>query len=162
MGEKNHARFPGLVSSKWLCCQRKSANNDRRTFTSPLTFIVAVLYCCTVLANYGYNYFGLFLKSRRNSQNTPTWTIAQVNAIPIGGSAIQVVFVWIWAIISDTLQIRWSLILVQAVIALAPLTAMTVWTRHPSIGDATAYASYFIQFTVLGTAPLIFSWLADL
>ena len=122
-----------------------------------------MLYCCTVLGNYGYNYFGLFLKSLTNANGTRTWSTAQVNAIPIGGSAIQVVFVWVWAIISDHFQIRWQLIIAQASIALGPLITMSVWTRHPdSVSLAAPYASYFINFTVLGTAPLIFSWLADL
>jgi hypothetical protein len=135
----------------------------RRTLTSLTVCIVAILYCCTVLGNYGYNYFGLFLKSLTNSDGKRTWSTAQVNAIPIGGSAIQVVFVWVWAIISDHFQIRWQLIIAQAAIALVPLITMSVWTRHPgTVSLAAPYASYFINFMVLGTAPLIFSWLADL
>ena len=122
-----------------------------------------MLYCCIVLGNYGYNYFGLFLKSLKDANGKPTWTISQVNAIPIGGGAIQVVFVWIWAILSDWLQVRWPLIVAQATVALGPLVTMTVWSRHPgSVALAAPYAGYFIQFMTLGTAPLIFSWLADL
>lgn len=124
---------------------------------------MAILYCCIVLGNYGYNYFGLFLKSLKNGNGNPTWTISQINAIPIGGGAIQVVFVWTWAILSDWLQVRWPLIVTQATIALGPLITMTFWSRHPtSVALAAPYASYFIQFMTLGTAPLIFSWLADL
>ena len=70
---------------------------------------------------------------------------------------------WFWAILSDVLQVRWQLIVVQASIALGPLITMAVWTRHlSSVSLAAPYASYFINFSVLGTAPLIFSWLADL
>jgi hypothetical protein len=40
---------------------------------------------------------------------------------------------------------------------------MTLWTRHPSsIPLSAAYASYFISYLSLGTAPLIFSWLSEL
>lgn len=40
---------------------------------------------------------------------------------------------------------------------------MSIWTSHPdSVGLSTAYASYFINYLCLGTAPLIFSWLSDL
>jgi hypothetical protein len=45
-----------------------------------------------VLASYGYAYFSLFLKSLKNEDGTKRWTTSQVNAIPIGGGAIQVVF----------------------------------------------------------------------
>lgn len=121
------------------------------------------MYICTVIGNYGYTYFGLFLRSLRNADGTKTWSVAKVNAIPIGGSSIQVVFVWIWAFLSDHLQVRWPLIIVQAVLGLIPATIMSVWTRHPdTVSLSAAYASYFVNYMVLGTAPLIFSWLADL
>lgn len=83
-----------------------------------------------VLATSGYNYFGLFLKSIKNSDGTRRWSGPQVNLIPIGGSAINVVFgtyiesitrnsllimnsVWVWALLSDVLRTRWFLIVVQ-------------------------------------------------
>ncbi len=40
---------------------------------------------------------------------------------------------------------------------------MSVWTTYPDTTPlGTAYASYFISFTAMGTAPLIMAWLADL
>ncbi|KAJ0318267.1 hypothetical protein COL5a_010725 [Colletotrichum fioriniae] len=40
---------------------------------------------------------------------------------------------------------------------------MSVWSSHPTTTPlATAYASNFILFTAMGTAPLIFAWLADI
>ncbi|KAL6245045.1 hypothetical protein RBB50_007820 [Rhinocladiella similis] len=135
----------------------------KRTFSTWVTYFFAVLYICTVIGNYGYTFFGLFLKSLKNADGTRAWTTAQVNAIPIGGSAIQVVFVWIWAFISDHLQARWPLIIVQVSIALIPGIIMSIWTRHPeALGLAAAYSSYFLNYMVLGTAPLIFAWLADI
>lgn len=116
-----------------------------------------------MIGNQGWNYFGLFLRSLKNEDGTKTWTVAKVNAIPIGGSSIQVVFVWFWAFLSDHLQVRWPLIMVQATIGLIPAITMSVWTSHPDqISLSAAYASYFINYMVLGTAPLIFSWLADM
>jgi MFS family permease len=71
--------------------------------------------------------------------------------------------VWIWAILSDTLRTRHTLIITQALIGLIPAITMTLWTRNPSsIPISAAYASYFISYLSLGTAPLIFSWLSEL
>lgn len=40
---------------------------------------------------------------------------------------------------------------------------MSIWTSHPtSVALGAAYASYFINYMALGTAPLIFAWLSDL
>jgi hypothetical protein len=73
------------------------------------------------------------------------------------------VFVWFWAFLSDHLQIRWPLIVVQAAIALVPDITMSIWTSNPEqVSVSAAYASYFINYMALGTAPLIFSWLADM
>jgi hypothetical protein len=70
-------------------------------------------YAGIVLATYGYNYFGLFLKWVTNPDGSKRWTTEQVNLIPIGGGAINMTFVWIWAILSDVLQTRWTLIMAQ-------------------------------------------------
>jgi hypothetical protein len=128
-----------------------------------VTYLFAVLYCCTVIGNYGYNYFGLFLKSLENPDGTKRWSVTQVNAIPISGSVMQVIFVWVWALISDYFQVRWQLIIVQASIATIPAIMMTIWTRQfDQLSISVAYVGYFMMYMVLGTAPLIFSWLADL
>ncbi|KAI0479066.1 major facilitator superfamily transporter [Xylariaceae sp. FL0804] len=144
--------------------KRMSWDAARRTFRSWVVYFVPVLYVATVLASYGYVYFNLFLAAlTRADGTTPRWSTSDVNAIPIGGGAINVVFVWVWAILSDVLQTRWTLIVAQALIGLVPCVAMSVWTSHPATTPvAVAYASYFISFLCLGTAPLIMSWLSDL
>ncbi|KAK8113849.1 Major facilitator superfamily domain- general substrate transporter [Apiospora kogelbergensis] len=135
----------------------------KRTFSSWTVYFVSVLYIATVLASWGYAYFNLFLKSLKNPDGSPVWTVTQVNAIPMGGSAINIAFVWIWAILSDLLRTRWTLIVAQAVIGIIPCIVLSIWTSHPdSTPLAAAYASYFISFLCLGTAPLIFAWLSDL
>ncbi|KAI1406384.1 putative allantoate permease [Hypoxylon fuscum] len=135
----------------------------KRTLGNWVTYFIPVMYTATVLAPWGYAYFNLFLKSLKNPDGTPVWSTSQVNAIPIAGGAINVVFVWIWAILSDLLRTRWTLIVAQAVIGLVPCIAMSIWTSHPDTTSlATAYASYFISYVTLGTAPLIMAWLSDL
>jgi MFS family permease len=40
---------------------------------------------------------------------------------------------------------------------------MSIWTSHPDrLPISAAYASYFLNYMCLGTAPLIMSWLSDL
>jgi hypothetical protein len=69
----------------------------------------------------------------KNEDGSSKWSTVQVNAIPIGGSAINVVFgtcdnswrlnfgtnlpgvVWIWALLSDFLRTRWTLIVTQGI-----------------------------------------------
>lgn len=135
----------------------------KRTSKMWVSYFIPALYITTVLAQYGYNYFSLFLKSVRNPDGTSRWSTSQVNSIPIAGGTINVAFVWIWAITSDLFQTRWTLLVAQAVVGLIPAITMSVWTRHPtSTPIGAAYASYFLSYICLGTAPLIMSWLSDL
>ncbi|EJP69673.1 allantoate permease [Beauveria bassiana ARSEF 2860] len=162
-----------------------SWSGARRTFTSWLVYVIAVLYIAMVLGTSGADYFGLFLKSVHTSDGARRWTTTDVNVIPIGGSAITVVFgnalVWVWAYMSDFFRTRWLLIILQgmsdstkqardfishnfpAIIAIMVGIIMSVWTAHPqSTPLSAAYAAYFIQRIALGTAPLIWAWLSDL
>ncbi|KAK0742739.1 major facilitator superfamily domain-containing protein [Schizothecium vesticola] len=137
--------------------------STRRTFLMPIAYLIPALYIVTVFAPYGYNYFNLFLKSLKNPDGTPRWTVEQVNTIPIAGGAINVIFVWIWAFLSDYFERRWTLIVAQAIIGLVPCTIMSVWTAHPDDTPlSAAYASYFMTYMSLGTTPLVMSWLSDL
>lgn len=61
--------------------------------------------------------FNLFLKSLKNPNGTSVWSVESINAIPIAGNAIAVVFVWIYGFLSDYLQTRWLIVMIQAVCA---------------------------------------------
>lgn len=78
----------------------RELTGNRRAFKSWVIYFVPVLYIATVLLSYGNNYFGLFLKALKNPDGTPRWSTSEVNAIPIGGSAINVVF--------GTCEILWN------------------------------------------------------
>ncbi|KAJ2975006.1 hypothetical protein NQ176_g5759 [Zarea fungicola] len=135
----------------------------KRTFTHWLVYIIGALYIAMVLGTSGADYFGLFLKSIHLADGSPRWKPTDINLIPIGGSAITVVFVWVWAFMSDFLRTRWLLIIVQALIAIMVGIIMSVWTTNPSGTPlSAAYAAFFMQRIALGTAPLIWSWLSDL
>ena len=135
----------------------------KRTFAGWVVYFVAVLYAGTVLATFGYVYFPLFLDALKRPDGSRRWSVQEVNVIPTGGGAINVIFVWIWALLSDFLRTRWLLIVAQGLIGLIPCITMSIWTSHPnSTPLSAAYASYFINYVALGTAPLIFAWLSDL
>lgn len=107
----------------------------------------------------GKNIISTIIKQRLTHHRTTE----EINVIPIAGGGIAVAFVWIWAILSDTLRTRWTLIITQSLIGLIPAITMTLWTSNPSsVPVSAAYAAYFISYLSLGTAPLIFSWLSEL
>jgi hypothetical protein len=127
----------------------------KRTFSQPLFYFFITLYPASVLAQAGYQCgssqlpillmdqgclrrqarvdadsladFSLFLKSLKDANGNPLWAVTSVNAIPIGGSAITVVTVWVYSFLSDYFQTRWLIVMIQAVWGIVPCIILSVW-----------------------------------
>jgi len=130
----------------------------KRTVKMPLLYFFITLYPASVLAQAGYQYFNLFLKSLLNPDGSRVWSTAQVNAIPIGGGAITIVMVWGWAFVSDYFQTRWLVVMAQAVIGFIPSIILAVW----NVPLGAKYFAWFATYLSLATAPPIFAWMSDL
>ncbi|WRT70604.1 uncharacterized protein IL334_007602 [Kwoniella shivajii] len=143
---------------------RRADNKSFNRFTilkavkQPQFYLFPILYMTAQLAQQGYLYFNLFLKSLKHADGTAVWSVAQINALPLGGYAISIVLVWGWGWLSDRFQTRWAIIFAQAVIGLIPGIIMSVW--NVSIG--AKYFSYFLSFTFIATSPPLFAWLSDM
>lgn len=174
---KRHAELAVARTERYrrAATKRFTWASIKRAVRTPLFYGIPALYVATVLAQAGYSYFNLWLKSLTNADGTKRWTTNEVLVIPIGGNAIAVVLVWVCGWISDRLQTRYLVVLAQAVIGLIPAIIMSVW----NVSDAAKYTSCayrpsadqlrpltpptdFLSFTVLCTAPPIFAWLSDL
>ncbi|WRT63778.1 uncharacterized protein IL334_000703 [Kwoniella shivajii] len=145
--------------------QFKRADNKKFTLksiktalTGPLFYFFVVMYVASVLAQASYQYFNLWLKSLKNPDGTAVWSVAQVNAIPIGGGAITIATIWTWGFISDRFQTRWIPVVVQACIGIIPGIIMSIW----NVSNGAKYFSYFVCYLSLATAPPIWAWLSDL
>jgi hypothetical protein len=96
-----------------------------------ITYYIPAYWVVSGMGGGALAYFAVFLKNLKTDAGTPVWTVDQVNAIPIGGGAVQVVMstsffdmvegnslmsclVWFWCILSDLLQVRWQLIILQS------------------------------------------------
>nr|XP_018266752.1 uncharacterized protein I303_00728 [Kwoniella dejecticola CBS 10117]OBR88910.1 hypothetical protein I303_00728 [Kwoniella dejecticola CBS 10117] len=147
----------------------KRADNKKFTFasvkkavTGPLFYCFVILYVASVLAQASYQYFNLYLKSLTNADGSKTWSVAQINAIPIGGGAITIVTIWVVGFLSDRYQNRWVPVVVQACIGIIPGIIMSIWNVSSGISRGGVYFSYFVCFLTLATAPCIWAWLSDL
>jgi hypothetical protein len=88
--------------------------------------------------------FTLFLKTIVDENGNRIWSTEAINAIPMGGSAITIVTVWVYSWLSDYFQTRWLIVMAQAVFALVPCIMLSVWNiplgakyfacKSPSVG----------------------------
>ncbi|KAH6975212.1 major facilitator superfamily domain-containing protein [Ilyonectria sp. MPI-CAGE-AT-0026] len=128
-----------------------------------ITYYIPAYWVVSGMSAGGLSYFSLFLKTLVDGQGNRLWSTTQVNTIPIGGGAVQVVFIWVWCILSDLLQVRWQLIIAQSLIGIIPAVIMTIWTRHPDqVPLAAAYASYFITYAVQASGLILLAWFTDM
>lgn len=61
----------------------------KRTALNPATYMMIYIYVGMLIAVSGINYFQLWLKSLLNPDGSKVWGIIQLNAIPMGGWAMQ-------------------------------------------------------------------------
>jgi ACS family pantothenate transporter-like MFS transporter len=105
-------------------------------------------YVCYVMALHVATYMNLWLKSLK------IYSVEQVNVIPSGGYAIEIVFALIWAVSSDALGMRWPIIMTGAALGLLGGTLLSVW----DIPFGAKYFAWFLTFTPVGTGALLFAW----
>ncbi|KAK3318729.1 major facilitator superfamily transporter [Apodospora peruviana] len=135
----------------------------RRVLSNWVVWFFPLIFWSHGLGTGGVAYFGVFIKSLKDANGKPLWSTTAANAIPIGGSAVTVLTLWIWGTISDIFQVRWQLLVVESIIGIIPGIIMIVWTAHPTTTPiGAAYASYFVLFASNSTAILVLSWAADL
>ncbi|KAG7109192.1 MFS transporter PfmaC like protein [Verticillium longisporum] len=143
--------------------RRITWQSAKRTAGMWITYFVPTWWVIHGLSGGGAGFFGVFLKSLLDGSGQPLWTVREVNALPIGAAAIQVVTLWFWCSLSDMLESRWTILIVQCVIALIPAVTMTTWTwNSENVPLNAAYASFFIANTCLAGGNIFMAWLAEL
>ncbi len=91
-------------------------------------------------------------------KSTKLYTTAQVNVIPTGGYALQLVAAAVYSWTSDAIGMRWPVILFGGCVALIGNTILTAW---PASLHAK-YAGFFLAFTVTPCGALTLSWANEL
>lgn len=130
----------------------------KRTLTNPATWMALYLYVGMLIAVSGIDYFQLWLKSLVNPDGSRVWGITQLNAIPMGGRAMQIVGVWIAAYCSDVFRTRWTVLLAICLIGIPSCIIMTVW----NVPTSAKYYAYFILYMLQSHGPPLWAWLSDM
>lgn len=144
-----------------------------RTVKNPALYMIIYIYVGMLIGVSGINYFQLWLKSLKNADGTPRWGVSQLNAIPMGGYAMQMAGIWATAIASDYFKTRWLVLIAICLIGIPSCIIMTVW-------DVPIGAKYYackltgcLCFTPILTAdfilyicqshgPPLWAWVSDM
>ncbi|CDO54290.1 similar to Saccharomyces cerevisiae YCR028C FEN2 Plasma membrane H+-pantothenate symporter [Geotrichum candidum] len=104
------------------------------------------------------SYFNLWLETIKRADGTRRYSIPQVNLIPLGGYAIQIVTMLLYARISDITGKRWMVCVFQQICGLFGCIVLSVWPSSVPF----LFTAFFIMFSVAATGPILMSWMADM
>ncbi|KAH8680785.1 pantothenate transporter liz1 [Xylariales sp. PMI_506] len=111
-------------------------------------YVFVVPYVSYVLALHIASYMNLWLTA------LDQYTVAQINVIPSGGYAIEIVMAMVYAIVSDAIGMRWPVIMTGATVGLLGGTLLAVG----NIPFGLKYFAWFLTFAPVGTGALLFAW----
>lgn len=126
--------------------------------TSWITYAFTLTYAFWSWSQDANTWFTLFLKSVTNSDGSKRFTNNQLTSIPIGGYVLQIVFMMIWAYLSDKQQRRCRYIVIQQLTIFVGTIILSTW---PASFGLKMFAYFFLYLSNCG-GPLIIAWMSDL
>jgi ACS family pantothenate transporter-like MFS transporter len=112
---------------------------------------------CTKAWCSAFSYFNLWLKSMKNANGTSVWSVEQINLIPIGGNAISLVCVILWAKLADLTQKPEYILAFQLIVDLFSNIVLAIWPTNLGI----KYAAFFLMPIADAVTSLLISLLAE-
>ncbi|TIB37589.1 hypothetical protein E3P86_02129 [Wallemia ichthyophaga] len=130
----------------------------RKGVTSWITYAFTLTYAFWSWSQDANTWFTLFLKSVTNSDGSKRFTNNQLTSIPIGGYVLQIVFMMLWAYLSDKQQRRCRYIVIQQLTIFVGTIILSTW---PASFGLKMFAYFFLYLSNCG-GPLIIAWMSDL
>lgn len=109
-------------------------------------WLFPIAFSCHVLGIRVYNYFNIYLKS------TGMYSVQDVNNIPTGGFAYQIVMALIYAWVSDYFQTRWWVVCIACIMSMIGTIILSV---YPERNHAAMMAGWFMTYGETGAGALV-------
>ncbi|CCH44005.1 putative transporter SEO1 [Wickerhamomyces ciferrii] len=103
------------------------------------------------------NYFNLYLKSLKNSDGSKTYTISQLNTIPIGGNALQIISLILFTKLASIFGHSLEFIIFQGLLAFFANVSLAVWPSSRSY----QHACFFIMQFTEAIGPFQLTYMAE-
>lgn len=124
----------------------------------PLTYLFIAAFAQNAWAHRANAYILLYLKGVTNASGQKLYTTYQVNLIPLGGYAVQIVTNVGINALGDWKGWRWPIFVGSGIVHATACAILTGWpSSHPTIMFA-----YFLTYATNAGGPAIIAWLAEL
>ncbi|AFR98231.2 transmembrane transporter Liz1p [Cryptococcus neoformans C23] len=129
----------------------------KKTFTGWPLYIFFGAYAFAAWAADANSWFMLWLKALTHPDGSKRFTIQEINAIPIGGFALMLILMLLFAWLSSRTGWRATWVTVQNILFLIGCIILSVWPG----GIPIKMVGFFLTYTANAISPILVAWMAD-
>lgn len=129
----------------------------KQTFSSWLLYVFAFAYSFWSWSQNANTWIILYLKALKNADGTKRFSVQEINAIPIGGYALQLIAMLLFAWLSSRTGWRATWIVVQMCLFLVGSIILSVWPA----GFGIKMVGFFFLWVSNSAGPILLAWMAD-
>ena len=130
----------------------------RQLAVHPVTYLVMVSFALSAWSSRANSYFVLYLESITDGAGHRRHTPYQVNILPLGGYALQIVTSVGLNALSDWKHWRWQVSMFSNFLAAVFLAVLCGWPAR----DNVVLAFYFLTYATNAGNPSLMAWMAEI
>ncbi|KAF4980430.1 hypothetical protein FZEAL_3546 [Fusarium zealandicum] len=171
---------PAYTRAKWLTEEEKALSRERmggfgantskliptatlkrklrKLIVHPVTYFFLLAFALGAWAHRANAYFVLYLESLTDSAGNRLYSTYQVNILPLGGYALQILTNLVLNGLSDWKHWRWQISIGSAFFHGIMLSVLCAWPPNPNV----VMAFYFLTYATNAGSPSLMAWMAEL
>ncbi|KAG7420056.1 major facilitator superfamily domain-containing protein [Fusarium sp. MPI-SDFR-AT-0072] len=130
----------------------------RKLIVHPVTYFFLVAFALNAWAHRATSYFVLYIESLKDAAGNRMYSTYQVNVLPLGGYALQIVSNLILNGLSDWKHWRWQISTGSTFSFGVLLCVLCAWPSDQKV----VMAFYFMTYAANAGAPSLMAWFAEL
>ncbi|KAJ5369657.1 hypothetical protein N7509_014269 [Penicillium cosmopolitanum] len=130
----------------------------RKLASHPVAYFFLLAFTLQAWASRANSYFPLYLEGLKDSAGNLRFNTYQVNVIPIGGYALQIVSNLALNALSDWKYWRWQISIAPCFLFGVVLCVLCAWPSDYKV----VLAFYFLTYATNAGSPSLLSWMAEL
>ncbi|VTT63685.1 unnamed protein product [Fusarium fujikuroi] len=130
----------------------------RKLIVHPVTYFFLVAFALSAWAHRATSYFVLYIESLKDEAGNRMYSTYQVNVLPLGGYALQIVSNLILNGLSDWKHWRWQISTGSTLSFGVLLCVLCAWPSDQKV----VMAFYFMTYAANAGAPSLMAWFAEL
>ncbi|KAM5351001.1 hypothetical protein ACJ41O_003724 [Fusarium nematophilum] len=130
----------------------------RKLIVHPVTYFFLLAFALSAWSHRANSYFVLFLESLTDSEGNRRYSTYQVNVLPLGGYALQILTNLVLNGLSDWKHWRWQISIGSAFSYGVMLSVLCGWPSD----DKVVMVFYFLTYATNAGGPSLMAWFAEL